>query len=160
MTFTTADLYDEHGEDLRVAMPVFRDYGGKTSFSGPISTVKCFEDNSLVRTALEEPGDGRVLLVDGGESMRCALVGDMLARLGADNGWAGVIVSGCVRDSVVMRDIAIGIKAMATNPRKSVKQGVGERDVAVSIAGIDCRPGEYVYADPDGVVISEASLNE
>jgi len=129
MTFTTADLYDEHGENLQVATAIFKDYGGKKIFYGPISTVKVFEDNSLVRTALEEPGKGRVLVVDGGASLRCALIGDMLAELGKDNGWEGIIVSGCIRDSAAIATIDIGIKALNTNPRKSVKKGAGERDI-------------------------------
>ena len=158
MQFSTADLYDEHGENLSVALPIFRDFGGKDKFCGPVSTVKCHEDNSLVRAALEEPGDGRVLVVDGGESMRCALVGDMLARLGQENGWEGIIVSGCIRDSEVMKTIDLGIKAMACNPRKSVKKGAGDRDIPVTIAGVYCSPGEYVYADADGVVIAPAKL--
>lgn len=158
MEFTTADLYDEHGDDLKVALPVFNDYGGKLTFSGPVSTVKCHEDNSLVRSALEEPGQGRVLVVDGGESRRCALVGDMLARLGEENGWSGIVVSGCIRDTEVMKTINIGVKAMATNPRKSLKKGAGDRDIRVTIAGIDCSPGEYLYADADGIVISTEPL--
>lgn len=158
MTFATADLYDQHGEKLRVAAPVFRNYGGNPVFSGPIDTVKVFEDNSLVRAALEEPGDGKVLIIDGGESMRCALVGDMLAQLGKDNGWSGIIVSGCIRDSAVIATISIGVKAMATNPRKSVKKGAGDRGVTVSFAGISFSPGEYVYSDDDGIVVSSDKL--
>lgn len=158
MQFTTADLYDEHGDSLAVALPIFRDFGGKSSFFGPVSTIKCFEDNSLVRAALEEQGNGQVLVVDGGESMRCALVGDMLAKLGEENGWAGIIVSGCIRDSEVMKTIDIGIKAMATNPRKSVKKGAGDRDVPVNIAGLTILPGSHAYADQDGIVISSEAL--
>ena len=158
MTFATADLYDEYGENLQVAAPGFNDYGGKKSFSGPISTVKVFEDNSLVRSALEEPGQGRVLVVDGGASLNCALVGDMLAELGKQNGWQGIIVSGCIRDSVVVATIDIGIKALNTNPRKSVKKGAGERDVEVSFADVTFRPGAYVYADRDGIVISQGQI--
>ena len=154
MRFATADLYDKHGEDLQIAMPIFNDYGDKKIFSGQISTVKVFEDNSLVRTALEEPGEGRVLVVDGGASLRCALVGDMLAELGNDNGWEGIIVSGCIRDFAVIATMQIGVKALNTNPRKSVKKGVGERDVPVSFADVTFNPGEYVYADLDGIVIS------
>ena len=154
MSFATADLYDEHEENLRVATPMFNDYGGKKSFSGPASTVKVFEDNSLVRSALEEPGEGRVLIVDGAASLRCALVGDMLAVLGKDNGWQGIIVYGCIRDSAVIADIGIGVKALNTNPRKSVKKGVGERDIEVTFADISIKPGDYIYADEDGILIS------
>jgi regulator of ribonuclease activity A len=158
VTFATADLYDEHEENLRIATPMFNDYGGKKIFSGPASTVKVFEDNSLVRAALEEPGEGRVLIVDGDASLRCALVGDMLAELGKDNGWQGIIVYGCIRDSAVIANIDIGVKALDTNPRKSVKKGVGERDVTVTFADVTINPGEYIYADEDGVVISVEKL--
>jgi len=158
MSFATADLYDEHEENLQIATPMFNDYGGKKRFSGSVSTVKVFEDNSLVRSALEEPGEGRVLVVDGDASLRCALVGDMLAELGKDNGWQGIIVYGCIRDSAVIANIDIGVKALDTNPRKSVKKGVGERDIAVMFADVTIKPGDYVYADEDGVVISVEKL--
>ncbi len=159
MSFTTADLYDKHGENLQIAIPMFNDYGGKKNFSGPASTVKVFEDNSLVRTVLEEPGTGRVLIVDGGASLRCALLGDMLAELGKDNGWEGIIVYGCIRDSAVIANIDIGVKAINTNPRKSVKKGVGERDIKVSFADVSFNPGDYIYADEDGIVIASEKLN-
>ena len=158
MIFKTADLYDEYGDDLKVALPVFRDYGRKKIFHGPISTVKAFEDNSLVRTALEEPGNGRVLIIDGDESLRCAMVGDMLAKLGMENGWLGVIVFGCIRDADVI-SIDIGVKALNTNPRKSLKQGLGKRNIPVSFAGITFNVGEYVYADTDGVIVSEKKID-
>ena len=155
MTFATADLYDEHGENVQVAIPIFNDYGGKKMFSGPVTTVKVFEDNSLVRAALEEPGAGRVLVVDGGGSLRCALVGDILAQLGMDNGWEGIIINGCIRDSAVIASIDIGVKALNTNPRKSVKKGVGERDVTVSFADVTFTPGAYLYVDTDGILVCE-----
>lgn len=158
MSFATADLYDEHGDNLQVALPLFNDYGGLLKFSGKISTVKCHEDNTLVRAALEEPGEGKVLVVDGGESLRCALVGDMLAQIGMDNGWAGIIVSGCIRDSVVISGIEIGVKAMGTNPKKSLKKGAGDRDIPVTFAGVNFIPGQYIYADEDGFVVSETEL--
>lgn len=158
MTFATADLYDEHGEKLQVALSVFHDYGGRKTFHGPISTLKVHEDNSLVRTALEENGEGRVLVVDGEESMRCALVGDILAQLGKDNGWAGIIISGCIRDSAVIATIDIGVKALGTNPRKSVKKGAGDRDIPVTFAGITFFPGHYIYADCDGIVLAEEKI--
>ncbi len=158
MSFATADLYDEYEEKLQIATPMFNDYGGKKRFSGPASTVRVFEDNSLVRAALEESGEGRVLVVDGDASLRCALVGDMLAELGKDNGWQGIIVYGCIRDSAVIANIDIGVKALDTNPRKSVKKGVGDRDVAVTFADVTINPGDYVYADEDGVVISVEKL--
>lgn len=158
MTFTTADLYDKYGDDLKVALPIFKDYGAKRIFHGPISTVKAHEDNSLVRTALEEPGKGRVLIVDGNESLRCAMLGDMLAKLGMENGWSGIIVFGCIRDADVITTIDIGVKALNTNPRKSLKRGLGDRDIPVSFAGITFNVGEYVYADTDGVIVSEKKI--
>lgn len=158
MNFATAELYDQHGENLQIATPVFNDYGARKKFSGRVATVKVFEDNSSVRAALEEPGAGRVLVVDGGASLRCALVGDRLAALGKDKGWAGIIVYGCIRDSAVIASIDIGVKALNTSPRKSVKRGIGERDVPVSFAEVTITPGDYLYADEDGVVVSAHKL--
>lgn len=158
MGFTTADLYDAHGDKVQVGLSIFKDYGGRKNFYGPVSTIKVFEDNSLVRAALEEQGKGRVLVVDGGESLRCALVGDLLAQLGKDNGWQGIIVSGCIRDSAVIATIDIGVKALATSPRKSMKKGTGDRDIPVMFAGVTFTPGDYVYADEDGVLISPEKL--
>lgn len=157
MKFATADLSDAFPE-VAVAEPGFRDFGGRRSFYGAVSTVLCSEDNSLVRTALSEPGEGRVLVVDGGASLRCALLGDLLATLGSENGWAGIVVNGCVRDSAVLADIALGVKALATCPRKSVKLGRGERDVPVTFAGVTFVPGHHVYADEDGVLVSAGEL--
>jgi|TARA_R110000868_G_scaffold101536_1_gene279496 regulator of ribonuclease activity A len=154
----TADLYDEHGERLRVLAPIFNDYGGVTDFEGSVTTVKVHEDNSLVRTALEEPGNGKVLVIDGGGSTRCALVGDLLAALGSENGWAGIVVYGCIRDSGPISNIAIGVKAIATNPRKSVKKGAGDRDIVVQFAETTIAPGDYLYADRDGILIAPAKL--
>ena len=158
MGFTTADLYDAHGDKVQVALSIFKDYGGRKNFHGPVSTIKVFEDNSLVRAALEEQGKGRVLVVDGGESLRCALVGDILVQLGKDHGWQGIIVSGCIRDSAVIATIDIGVKALATSPRKSMKKGTGDRDIQVMFAGVNFTPGDYVYADEDGVLISPEKL--
>ena len=159
MTFATADLYDEYEEKLQVATPMFNDYGGNLKFCGPVSTVDVFEDNSLVRAALEEPGEGRVLVVDGGASLKCALLGDMLAELGKDNDWAGIIIYGCIRDSAVIANIAIGVKALNTNPRKSVKKGIGDRDISVDFADVIISPGDYIYADEDGIVVSAEKLS-
>ena len=147
MSEATADLYDDFADRLQVATPMFRDYGNKRQFSGPVSTLKVHEDNTLVRAALEEEGEGRVLVVDGDGSLRCALVGDMLAQLGVDNGWQGIVVYGCIRDAAVIASMDIGIKALNTNPRKSVKKGVGERDVPVEFANVRFAPGAYLYAD-------------
>jgi len=154
MSQATTDISDALGDAARVAAPIFSDYGGRAIFSGAIATVSCHEDNSLVRQALEEPGEGRVLVVDGGGSMNCALLGDMLASLALKNGWAGIVVNGCIRDSAGIAGIDIGVKAVATHPRKSRKQGLGERDIPVVMAGIELRPGEYLYADQDGVVVT------
>lgn len=156
--FATADLYDANEDKVQVALPMFADFGGLLTFSGAISTVKVHEDNTLVRQALEEKGEGRVLVVDGGESLRCALIGDMLAELGRDNGWNGIIVSGCIRDSAVIVGIDIGVKAIGTNPRKSVKLNTGQRDIPVSFAGVTFTPGEYLYADEDGILLSNQKL--
>lgn len=158
MPYATADLYDSYGESLLVATPMLRLFGGRRLFSGPISTVRVFEDNVLVRNALEEPGNGRVLVVDGGGSLRCALVGDLLAELGRSNGWAGIVVYGCIRDSAAIGNMDIGVVALATNPRKSVKRGQGERDVPLHFADIDWTPGHVVYADDDGIVVSEVPV--
>ncbi len=158
MTFKTTDLCDSHAERLQVAEPIFSDFGGTLSFCGPVSTGRCFEDNSLVRAAFETPGEGRVLVVDDGGSLRCALIGDRLAALAADHGWAGAIVYGCTRDCADIAHIAFGLKAFATHPRRSRKRGEGERDVPVSFAGVTISPGQHVYADEDGIVISAGPL--
>jgi regulator of ribonuclease activity A len=158
MTFATAELYDEHGDKLQVVLPYFSDYGGKKIFHGSIVTVKVHEDNTLIRTTLEENGAGKVLVIDGGESMRCALIGDMLAQLGKDNGWSGIVVSGCIRDSAVIATIDIGVKALGTNPRKSVKKGAGDRDIPVTFAGVTFCPGQYLYADQDGIVVATEKI--
>jgi regulator of ribonuclease activity A len=154
MVFATADLCDEHGADVQVAEPVFRDFGGRSRFSGPIATCKVFEDNQLVRATLEGPGNGRVLVVDGGASLRCALLGDQLAHLGVKNGWNGVVVWGCIRDAAPIASMDIGVKALATHPRRSVKKGDGSTGIPVTFAGVTFEPGAYLYADEDGVVVA------
>ena len=158
MTFSTADLHDEHEGKVQVANVLMQSFGQKTRFSGPISTVKCFEDNSLVRAALEEPGKGRVLVVDGGGSIRCALVGDKLAEMGMKNGWLGMVIHGCIRDSAVVLTLDIGIKALGTNPRRSVKKGEGERDIVLNFADVTFEAGDYLYADEDGILLSSVKL--
>ena len=154
----TADLYDQYGEQLQVAAPLLSSYGGRSTFAGAIATIKVFEDNSLVRAALETPGNGRVLVVDGGGSLRCALVGDQLAKLAVDNGWAGIVVNGCIRDAAEIATLAIGIKARNTNPRKSVKRGEGQQDIPVSFAEVRFQPGAHLYADSDGIVVADQPL--
>ncbi|MCB1929905.1 MAG: ribonuclease E activity regulator RraA, partial [Rhodocyclaceae bacterium] len=160
MTFQTADLCDEYDERVRVVAPMgFRSFGGRPAFGGPITTIKAFEDNSLVRTALEGGGEGRVLVVDGGGSMRCAMVGDQLALLGVTNGWSGILVYGCIRDSAAIGEMDIGVMALATHPRKSVKKGIGERDITVNFGGIAFVPGQHLYADADGILVSDVAAD-
>jgi regulator of ribonuclease activity A len=154
----TADLCDEHGERVQVCEPIFLAYGGRKSFHGPVSTVRCFEDNSRVKEAVEGPGEGRVLVVDGGGSRRRALLGDKLGEAAVRNGWAGVIVHGCIRDSAELGRIDLGIRALGTIPLRSDKRGEGERDVPVRFAGVTFRPGEFVYVDEDGVIVADGPL--
>lgn len=156
---TTADLYDQHEGKVSVGLPLLRDFGGRASFYGEVFTLRVFEDNSLVRRALEQPGRGRVLVVDGGASLNCALVGDLLGVLALDNHWNGLIINGCVRDSRALASIAVGIKALNTNPRKSVKKGQGEEGAEVTFAGLTFRPGQWVYCDEDGILLSDTPLH-
>lgn len=154
----TADLCDEHGDAVQVCEPVFHAFGGRRAFSGPVSTVRCFEDNSLVKSAVESPGNGRVLVVDGGGSRRRALVGGNLGVAAVKNGWAGIIIHGCIRDSAELGPLSLGIRALGTMPLRSEKRGEGERDVPVRFAGVTFRPGDYVFADDDGIVLSHVPL--
>lgn len=158
MRFATTDLSDAHPDRARPLAPVFRDFGGKTTFRGIAVTVVAPDDNSFVRAALESAGHGRVLVVDGGGSLRCALLGGNLAALAVQNGWSGAIVFGCVRDVGELGAQPFGIKALAAFPRKSDKQGRGARDVAVTFAGQTIAPGEFVYADADGVIVASTEL--
>ena len=158
MSFKTADLCDEYPDSLQICEPGFASYGGKPRFFGQISTIKCFEDNSLVREAVAEPGEGRVLVVDAGGSKRCAMLGDMLAAKAAAEGWSGVLMYGLIRDSAEIAQMDLGVKALGTCPQKSVKKGVGERDVVVRFGGVTFVPGEYLYADEDGFVCSSTAL--
>lgn len=155
--FATCDLCDAHKADnsghFRVLPPLFRDYGGKTSFNGQVSTVRCFEDNSLVKAAVESAGQGRVLVVDGGGSLRRALLGGNLGAAAARNGWAGVLVDGCVRDLAELLPLPIGIRALALCPMPPDKRNEGERDVPVRVQGLWVRPGDWLYADADGTVV-------
>ena len=158
MDFQTADLYDDHGNELTVATPIFKDFGKKKCFGGEIVTIKCHEDNSLVRETLGSDGTGKVLVVDGGGSLRCALVGDLLAQKGIDNGWEGIIVNGCIRDSRLINEMEIGIKALNTNPTKSIKRGVGLLNETVSFANATFKANQFVYADEDGIAVSKKKL--
>ena len=154
----TADLCDEFGAEVRVAEPLFRDWGGVERFAGPIATLKVFEDNALVRQALEHPGEGRVLVVDGGGSLRTALVGGNLAARAHRNGWSGVVVFGGIRDAAELAATPVGVKALQAVPRKSAKDGSGERGIAVTFAGVTFAPGAWLYADRDGIVVADRKL--
>ena len=156
--FTTADLWDEHSELLLCSDPIFRSFGQKITFYGEIVTLKLFEDNSLVRKQLETEGKGKVLIVDGGGSLRCALVGDQLAKLVIQNNWEGIIVNGCIRDSHQINKMAVGIKALNTCPVKSIKRNIGEQNISVKFAGITFNPGQFIYTDEDGLLLSEKKL--
>lgn len=156
--FVLPDLCDAHPDVIRVAEPLFATFGGRPAFGGPIRTIKCFEDNSLVAERVREPGDGAVLVVDGGGSRRCALVGDNLAGLAAENGWAGMVVYGCVRDVDELAVIDLGLQALAAHPLRSTKRGEGQRDVVVDFAGVRFVPDQYVYADRNGLVVSPVDL--
>ena len=158
----TCDLCDAHKSDdsgrFRVLPMVFRSFGARPAFCGPVVTLKCFEDNSLVKAAVDSPGEGRVLVVDGGRSLRRALVGGNLGAAAARNGWAGVLVDGCVRDVAELAACDVGIMALASVPLPTEKRGEGQRDVAVQIQGIWVRPGDWLYADADGVVVADRAL--
>jgi regulator of ribonuclease activity A len=149
----TADLVDEIGPDVRSCDLQFGQYGARSQFAGLITTVRCFEDNALLKSVLSEPGNGGVLVIDGDGSLHAALVGDVIADLGIDNGWAGLIINGAVRDAATLRTLDIGIKALGTNPRKSTKTGDGQRDVVVEFGGVVFAPGEIAYSDDDGIVV-------
>ncbi len=149
----TADLVDDIGADVRSCDLQLRQFGGRSQFAGPITTVKCFEDNALLKSVLSEPGNGGVLVIDGDGSLHAALVGDVIAGLGVDNSWAGIIINGAVRDAATLRTLDIGVKALGTNPRKSTKTGEGQRDVAVEFGGVLFAPGEIAYCDDDGIVV-------
>jgi len=153
-----ADLFDAHAHDLALLALNWRSFGGRASFAGPVQTLACFEDNSFVRTLLEENGDGRVLLVDGGGSLRCALLGDQLGELAVRNGWSGVVVYGAIRDAAVMRTLDLGVMALGTCPIKSEKRKSGRPGEPVQIASITVTTGMWLYADDDGVAVSATRL--
>ncbi|MDF1689111.1 MAG: ribonuclease E activity regulator RraA [Cycloclasticus sp.] len=158
MTFKTADLCDDFSDTIQVATPMFQSFGGNSRFSGSIQTVKIFEDNVLVRNMLSEKSNGDVLVVDGGGSLRCALLGDMLAEMGYKNGWSGVIVYGCIRDSIDINNMPIGVRALQTNPLKSIKKGWGDKNIPVTFAGVTFNPDDFLYADEDGIILSKQAL--
>ena len=150
---STADLYDERGSELRSVSLQFQNIGGMTGFTGPVRTVQCFQDNSLIRQTLSGDGHGAVLVIDGSGSLETALVGDQIAELACDNGWAGLIVNGAIRDRVAIGTLPFGVKALGSNPAKSTKTGAGEVDVPVEIAGVTFRPGATVWCDDDGILV-------
>ncbi len=154
----TADLCDAFPDRVRVVEPIFRDWGGLSSFAGPIETLRVFEDNALVRQALESEGRRRILVVDGGGSVRSALVGGRLAALASQNEWRGVVVFGSVRDSAELAATPVGVKALNASPMKSAKTGKGERGISVTFAGVTFSPGCWVYADADGIVVADSEL--
>lgn len=158
MSILTADLCDHFDAELELCELVFRDFGGVPNFSGPIATARALEDNVKVREHLEKPGRGRVLVVDGQGSLRRALCGDNVAAMAAENGWSGLIFNGAIRDSVAMAGMAIGIKALGTCPRRPLKVGEGEIEAPLTFGGVTFRPGEWVYADADGVALAKYEL--
>ena len=158
MNHLTADLIDAHGDKLQSYELQFRQYGGRRIFHGPVRTIKTLEDNALVKQLLSGPGHGAVLVIDGGGSLRTALLGDMIAGAAQKNGWAGVILHGAVRDTLALARLDLGVKALGSNPRKSAKQGTGAVDVPVSLGGVTFSPGAWVYSDDDGIVLSAGQL--
>ncbi|RGE16836.1 ribonuclease E activity regulator RraA [Leucobacter sp. wl10] len=150
---STADLYDARGDKLQSVSLQFQNIGGMSGFSGAVRTVRCFQDNALIKELLSGPGDGAVLVVDGGGSLETALVGDIIASLAVDNGWAGLIVNGAIRDRVALGTLPFGVKALGSNPAKSGKTGEGEADVPVEIGGVVFRPGATVWCDDDGILV-------
>ncbi len=159
MSFNTADLCDEYADRVSIAEPLFRDFGGATRFSGPIITVKCPGDNSPVKATLQTPGNGNVLVVDGGGLLNFALLGDRLGTSAVENGWAGLVIYGCVRDSAVLATLNIGVKALAACPLKTPKKNPGEKNIRVHFAGVNFTPGHYLYADPDGIIVSPTQID-
>ena len=159
MNFTVPDICDDFLSELQILEPLFTEFGGKEKFSGEIVTIKCFEDNSFVKQTLATDGHGKVLVVDGGGSLRCALLGDMLGAMAAKNGWQGVLVNGCVRDVEILKDIDIGVRALSAYPLKSEKRNEGQFNIALHFACADFKPGQYLYADENGIVVAGAKLN-
>ena len=158
MTFTTPDICDDFSDRLQILEPLFTEFGGKNKFSGEIVTIKCFEDNSLVKQTLGSAGHGKVLVVDGGGSKRCALLGDLLGAMAVENGWQGVLVNGCVRDVEILMGMNLGVRALRSYPLKSNKRNEGQLNVAVRFAGVGFKSGQYLYADENGMVVAEDAL--
>ena len=159
MQYVTPDLCDAYPDLVQVVEPLFSNFGGRDSFGGEIVTIKCFEDNSLVKDQVDVDGTGKVMVVDGGGSLRRALLGDMLAEKAARNGWEGLIIYGCVRDVDVLAQTEIGVQALASDPMKTDKRGIGDLNVPVTFCGVTFRPGEYVYPDNNGIIVSPEPLS-
>jgi regulator of ribonuclease activity A len=153
MSFSTCDLFDEHEQIAQTLGSPLRDFGGRISFSGAAVTIRCFEDNSLVKQLAGTPGKGKIMVVDGGASLRCALMGDMIAKDAVANGWEGAVIYGAVRDAAELATLPLGIKALGTTPRKSVRRGAGEQDMTMTFAGVTVSPGDRIYVDADGVIV-------
>lgn len=158
MAHSLPDICDQYVDDISVFDPVFRDFGGKHRFCGEIVTIKCFEDNSLVAETVRQPGHGRVIVVDGGGSLRRALLGDLLAAAAVESGWEGLVVNGCVRDVEILATLDLGVKALAACPVRTDKRGEGQRDVPLRFAGAMMEPGHFLYADANGVVVAKQKL--
>ena len=159
MNFTVPDICDDYLSKIQVLEPLFRPYGGRLKFRGEIVTIKCFEDNSLVKETLATDGQGKVMVVDGGGSLRCALLGDILGAMAEKNGWEGLLINGCVRDVEFLKSIDIGVNALNTYPLKSKKRNEGQLDIPVRFAGVDFQPGQYLYADENGIVVAREKLD-
>jgi regulator of ribonuclease activity A len=159
MHYLTPDLCDAYPELVQAVEPMFSNFGGRDSFGGQIVTIKCHEDNSLVKEQVALGGHGKVLVVDGGGSLRCALLGDLLAEQAAKNGWEGLLIYGCIRDVDVVAQTDLGVQALASHPKKTEKRGIGDLNVAVTFGGVTFKPGDYLYADNNGVIISPSPLN-
>lgn len=157
---STCDLYDEYLDTARVPTLLWRSFGGKKSFHGQVSTVKCFEDNSRIKELVESPGQERVLVVDAGGSLRCAVLGDILAATAARNQWAGLVVLGCVRDVQALANIDLGVMALGCTPRKSTRRGEGQTDIAIRLGDVDCHPGDHIFCDLDGVLLLNEQQSE
>lgn len=156
--FCTPDLCDQAGDNVEVMAPIFTNYGGHKSFGGRILTIKCFEDNSLIKTLASQPGEGRVMVVDGGGSLRKALLGDMIAEQAVANNWAGLIIFGCIRDVDIISTLPLGVKALNVIPVKTERRGAGAQGIPIDIAGVKVSTGQYVYADNDGILVSNVAL--
>ena len=159
MKFSVPDICDDFLPEIQVLEPLFGSFGGQQKFYGEIVTIKCFEDNSLVKQTLGSAGHGKVLVVDGGGSLRCALLGDMLAAMAVDNGWQGVLINGCVRDVEILKTIDLGVRAINCHPLKSNKRNEGQLNIPLSFAGVSFQPGQYLYVDENGIVVANNELN-